>query len=211
MKNAPTTNSDEIINIDSTAPGTSFVTPGTQFEDATGRELSPDGSLDISTTIRKDSSWFFYKQKHELEYNNTAIALALELATGNVKTVADCDNLEEDGYYFPQFNNARNLKDYKRSYLPDLERYCEETGYVLTAEQEALLAKAEAMAANTVNNPEEDNAILAEVHAMLVEIGVYAPEEEPGFFDEALNKTLKGANDITYKIFGAKGFLDFFG
>ena len=211
MKSAPLTNSDEIINIDSTAPGTSFVTAGTKFEDAEGRELSPDGSIDISTTYRKDSSWFFYQQKHELEYNNTAIALALELATGNVKTVADCDNLEEDGYYFPQFNNARNLKDYKRSYLPDLERYCEETGYVLTAEQEALLAKAEAMAANTVNNPEEDNAILAEVHAMLVEIGVYAPEEEPGFFDEALNKTLKGANDITYKIFGAKGFLDFFG
>ncbi len=210
MQSAPLTNSDEIINIDSTAPGTSFVTAGTKFEDAEGRILSPDGSIDISTTYRKDSSWFFYQQKHELEYNNTAIALALELATGNVKTVADCDNLEEDGYYFPQFNNARNLKDYKRSYLPDLERYCEETGYVLTAEQEAVLAKAEEMTKNTVNNPEEDNAILAEVHDMLVEIGVYAAEEEPGFFDKALNEGLKAANDITYKIFGAKGFLDFF-
>lgn len=210
MESAPLTNSDEIINIDSTAPGTSFVTAGTRFEDTEGRELSPDGSIDISTTYRKDSSWFFYQQKHELEYNNTAIALALELATGNVKTVADCDNLEEDGYYFPQFNGARNLKDYKRSYLSDLERYCKETGYVLTEEQKAVLAKAEEMANNTVNNPETDNAVLAEVHAMLVEIGVYQAEEEPGFFDKALNTVLKGANDITYKIFGAKGFLDFF-
>jgi len=211
MKSAPLTNSDEIINIDSTAPGTSFVTVGTKFEDTEGRILSPDGSIDISTTYRKDSSWFFYQQKHELEYNNTALALALELATGNVKTVSDCDNLEEDGYYFPQFNGARNLKDYKRSYLPDLERYCNETGYTLTAEQEAVLAKAEAMSKNTVNNPEADNPVLEEVYEMLVEIGVYTEDEEPGFFDKALNKVLKGANDITYKIFGAKGFLDFFG
>ncbi len=210
MKSASLTNSDEIINIDSTAPGTSYVTYGTKFEDTEGRELSPDGSLDISTTLRKESSWFFYQQKHELEYNNTAIALALELATGNVKTVSDCDNPDEDEFYFPQFNGARNLKDYKRSWLPDLERYCKETGYTLTAEQENILAKAEAMAENPINNPEVDEPILQEVHDMLVEIGVYSPEEEPGFFDKALNKTLKSANDITYKIFGAKGFFDFF-
>lgn len=211
MKSAPLTNSDEIINIDSTAPGTSFVTAGTKFEDTEGRILSPDGSIDISTTYRKDSSWFFYQQKHELEYNNTAIALALELATGNVKTIYDCDNPEEDEFYFPQFNGARNLKNYKRSYLPDLERYCNETGYVLTAEQEAVLAKAEAMTKNTINNPEVDEPVIEEVYDMLVEIGVYAEGEEPGFFDNALNTVLKGANDITYKIFGAKGFLDFFG
>ena len=211
MKSAPLTNSDEIINIDSTAPGTSFVTAGTKFEDTEGRILSPDGSIDISTTYRKDSSWFFYQQKHELEYNNTALALALELATGNVKTVADCDNLEEDGYYFPQFNGARNLKSYKRNYLPDLERYCEETGYTLTAEQEAVLEAAEKMASNTVNNPEVDDPYVEDVYDMLVEIGVYTAEEEPDFFDEALNKGLKGANDIVYKIFGAKGFLDLFG
>lgn len=207
MKNAPLTNSDEIINIDSTAPGTSFVAAGTTFSDTEGRELSPDGSLDISTTIRKDASWFFYGQKHELEYNNTALALAIELALGNVKTVADCDNLEEDGLYFPQFNDARNLKPLKW-YKEDVERFCKETGYVLTPEQEAVFAKADAMADSTVNNYEADNAVLAEVEAMLVEIGVYEAEGEPGFFDKALNTTLKGANDITYKIFGAKGFLD---
>ena len=210
MKNAPITNSDEIININSTAPGTSFVTPGTAFETTEGRELSPDGSLDISTTIRKDASWFFYQQKHELEYNNTAIALALELATGSIKTVADCDNLAEDGVYFPQFNDARNLKPLTRSYLPDLERYCDETGYVLTAEQEAVLAKAEAMTQSTVNDYEADNAVMDEVHAMLVEIGVYEADAEPGVFDAVLNNALKAANDLTYKVFGAKGFLDWF-
>lgn len=208
MKNAPITNSDEIINIDSTAPGTSFVTPGTTFADTTGRILSPDGSLDISTTYRKDSSWFFYQQKHELEYNNTALALALELATGHVKTVYDCDDLAEDGIYFPQFNDARNLKPLTRSYLPDLERFMKETGYELTDSQKEILAKAEAMTESTVNDYEADNAVMDEVHAMLVEIGVYEADSEPSGFDIFLNDALKGANDVTYKLFGAKGFLD---
>ncbi len=209
MKNAPLTNSDEIINIDSTAPGTSFVAAGSKFADTKGRELSPDGSIDISTTYRKDASWFFYGQKHELEYNNTALDLAIELATGNIKTVSDCDNLEEDGYYFPQFNGARNLKPLKNSYLPDLERYCKNTGYVLTADQQAILDKADAMTKSTVNNYEADNAIIEEVRAMLIEIGVYEPDAEPETFDKILDGALKGANDITYKIFGAKGYLDF--
>ncbi len=210
MKNAPLTNSDEIINIDSTAPGTSFVAAGTKFADTEGRELSPDGSIDISTTYRKDASWFFYQQKHELEYNNVAIALAIELATGNIKTVADCDNLEEDGYYFPQFNGARNLRDFKRYNLSDLERYCSETGYVLTPEQQAVIDAAEEMANNPICNPEVDDPYLAAVDSMLKEIGVYGADEEPSFGDKALNAILKGANDLTYKIFGAKGFLDFF-
>ncbi len=209
MKSATTTNSDEIINISSTAPGTSYVAAGSKFTDTQGRELSPDGSIDISTTYRKDSSWFFYEQKHELEYNNTALALALELAAGNIKTVSDCDNLTEDGYYFPQFNAARNLKPLTKSYLPDLEKYCEETGYVLTADQQAILDKAEAMTMSTVNDYEADNAVIEEVRLMLIDIGVYAPDEEPKFIEEAFGSVLKGANDTTYKLFGAKGFLDF--
>lgn len=208
MKSAPVTNSDEIINISSTAPGTSYVTPGTTFEDKENRIISPDGSLDISTTYRKDSSWFFYGQKHELEYNNTALALALELATGNIKTIYDCDNLEEDGEYFPQFNGARNLKRLTKNYLPDLEKYCASTGYILTSEQQAVVDKAYAMMQSTVNDYDADNAVIEEVRQLLIEIGVYNADEEPGFFDNLLNNSLKGANDLTYKIFGAKGFLD---
>ena len=209
MKNAPTTNSDEIINIDSTAPGTSFVPYGQKFEDTKGRTLSPDGSLDISTAYFKDSSWYFYEQKHELEYNNTALSLALNLATGEVKTVKDCDDAKKDKYYYPQFNNARNLKPLVRNYIPDLERYCTENNYTLTKEEKAVLTKADNMMKSTANNPEKDNAIIAEVREMLVNIGVYAPDGEPDKAEEFFNKLMKGANDLTYKIFGAKGFLDF--
>ncbi|MBO5360764.1 MAG: hypothetical protein J6B25_07990 [Clostridia bacterium] len=208
MKNAPLTNSDEIINIDSTAPGTSFVAYNEKFTDTAGRELSPDGSIDISTTIRKDASWFFYKQKHELEYNNVAIALALELATGHVKTVADCDNLEEDGYYFPQFNGARNARNYLRYNLPDLERYCKETGHTLTAEQQAVLDAADKVLENPICDPEKDDPALNAVEDMLVDMGIYDAPSEPSQSDKILNDVLKGINDFTYKVIGPRGFLD---
>ena len=207
MKSSPVTNSDEIINIDSTAPGTSFVPYGTQFEDTDGRELSPDGSLDISTCLYKDSTWYFFEQKHELEHNNTALSLALNLATGHVTTVDSCDDPAGE-YYYPQFNNARNLKPLKW-YKEDLEKYCEETGYVLTAEQEAILKEADAMTKCTVNDVEKDNAVMDKVHDMLVEIGVYEPESEPSTMDNILNFSLKGLNDVVYLVFGAKGFVDF--
>ena len=207
MKNSPITNSDEIINIDSTAPGTSFVPYGTQFEDTNGRELSPDGSLDISTCYYKDSTWYFYEQKHELEHNNTALSLALNLATGHVTTVDSCDDPNGE-YYYPQFNNARNLKRLNW-YKEDLQKYCEETGYVLTAEQEAILKEADAMTMITVNDVENDEAVMDKVYDMLVEIGVYEPEAEPSTIDNILNFGLKGLNDIVYLVFGAKGFVDF--
>ena len=207
MKSAPTTNSDEIINIDSTAPGTSFVPFGTKFEDTKGRELSPDGSIDISTCIYKDSTWYFYEQKHELEHNNTALSLALNLATGHVTTVDSCDDPNGE-YYYPQFNGARNLKPLKW-YKEDLQRYCDETGYVLTADQKAILKEAEEMTKKTVNDFEKDNEIIEKVHNMLVEIGVYEPEPEPDVMDNVLNFALKGLNDFVYFVFGPKGFADF--
>ena len=207
MKSSPTTNSDEIINIDSTAPGTSFVPYGTTFEDTEGRELSPDGSLDISTCYYKNSTWYFYEQKHELEHNNTALSLALNLATGHVTTVDSCDDPEGE-YYYPQFNEARNLKRLNW-YKEDLQNYCDETGYVLTAEQEAILQEAEEMTKRTVNDVENDEAIMDKVNDMLVEIGVYEPEAEPSDAEKVLNIGLKGLNDVVYLIFGAKGFVDF--
>lgn len=208
MENGPITNSDEIINIDSTAPGTSYVPYNEKFEDTEGRILSPDGSIDASTCYYKETTWYFYQQKHELEYNNTALSLALNLATGHVTDVDSCSDPNGE-YYYPQFNGARNLKPLKW-YEEDLERFCKETGYVVKAEDEAVFAKAYAMKSNTVNDPAKDDAVLDEVNERLIEIGVYEPEKEPEFMDKVLNAGLKGLNDITYLVFGPKGFFDFY-
>ena len=206
MNSAPKTNSDEVINIDSTAPGTQYVTPGTTFESTDGRVLSPDGSIDISKTYYKDSSWFFYKQKHELEYDNTAISLAIELALGRIKTVADCDNAEEDGFYYPQFNGARNLKKFN-GYVEELDNYCKETGYKLTAEQQKVYDDAMAMKESTINDFDKDNALIADFRAILVDLGLEAddtPTTADGIF-AAIGDVLTG---VAMFIFGPKGYFD---
>ena len=205
---AEKTNSDEIINIGSTAPGTSAVPYNQKFTDTAGRRLSPDGSIDVSTAYFPDSCWYFKGQKHQLDYNNTAISLALELAIGNIETVYDCDNLEEDGLYYPQFNEMRDQKSLIKSYIPDLDKYCAETGYVLTAEEQKTYDKAKAMLACTVNNPEYDDAVAAEFEQMLYDIGVYA---QPTFGEKAekvLYKVLHIADMALYVVLGANGYFD---
>ena len=207
MYHADKTNSDEIINIDSTAPGTRFVACGLQFEDEEDRVLSPDKSIDIAGTWNRDSSWFFRKQNHELQGNNTAIRLAINLALGKVKTVTDC--ADPDGaYYFPQFNGSRDVSRLEENYLPALKRYLAGGG-TLTAEQQTLYDDVIAMMNSNVNDREADDALIGQFYDMLVELGIYeTKEEKESSFDSFFTRTLKKSNDITYSLFGAKGFLD---
>ena len=208
MYHAARTNSDEIINVDSTAPGTSYVAYDKQFEDEDGRELSPDKSIDVSTTWNKEASWFFRGQKHELEFNNTAIRLAIDLALGNVKTVADCADPAGE-YYYPQFNGARYVRELTDDYIPALEKYLAE-GHTLTAEQQALYDETVAMVNSTVNDFDADNALMEEFYQMLVELGLYdAPQEKGDRLADFFTDVMKKGNDTTYQLFGAKGFLDF--
>ena len=112
-------------------------------------------------------------------------------------------------YYFPQFNGARNTRAVTEDYLPALEKYLAK-GNTLTAEQQALYEKTAAMVNSNVNDYEADNALIEEFYQMLVDLGIYdAQAEQNSRFDDFFNRTLKKSNDITYQLFGAKGFLDF--
>ncbi|HHU84455.1 MAG TPA: alpha/beta hydrolase [Clostridiales bacterium] len=202
MKHAATINSDEIIDISSTAPGTSFVSPNEQFED--GIRLSPDKTIDAGTAYYPDHCWYFYKQKHELEQNNTALKLAIELALGNITSVADCDS-EDDALYFPQFNGARNLKELTRDYLPTYLEWAQ--SHTPTDTQQALYEEVLAMMDNTANNYEEDNVLIDEFYDMLVEIGLKAPRtaKKESLFEKFMRQT----NDLIASTTGSKGYLDF--
>gem|GEM_PF-412060 len=208
MHSAERTNSDEIINISSTSPGTEFVAYNEAFTDTEGRVLSPDGSIDIANTLYKDSSWYFYKQKHELENNNTALSLAISLAMGEIRTVSDCDNLEEDGIYFPQFNGARDIRSLKRDFIPEYEAYIRSGGQV-TEEQAAVYEAAKAMMNNTVNDYDADNALIIEFYNVLVALGIETPSAPATGFNKFLTDALSKNNSFINAVFGSKGFLDF--
>lgn len=211
MKTANTTNSDEIIQIESTATGATCVGAGKQFDSAylnnhDAKYISPDKSVDISTCFFPNRVWLFERQKHELENNNTALKLAFEIACGKI------DNNEQNTEKYPIFNDSRDLKRLKRNYIPDLERWLESN--TPTAEQRALIDSntqaVNEMMAKTVNNRAADDEIIGKYYDMLVTLGVYSAPQEPSGFDKALNDGLKKANDFVYKTWGPKGFFQLF-
>ena len=210
-----TTNSDEIIQISSTAPGTSFVPAGQKFDDAyiadPAHNVSPDGSIDASTCYFEDTSWYFEGQKHELTDNNTALSLAFEIALGNIHSVADC----EDTY--PQFNESRFVRRLTRDYLPDAATIDRSTLEPADAAKlDKAVADAEAMMARTLNDRDADDEIIFALKDLLIELNVkyniwedrYQPEVEDPTMD-AVELVLGVVSDVLLKIFGKKGFADF--
>ncbi len=132
----------------------------------------------------------------------------MELALGSVKTVADCDDPNTDACYFPQFNGARNIRDLTRDYIPAYKAYIANGGTV-TEDQAALYQACVDMLARTVNDYENDMRLIEDFHDMLVAIGAMPKPDEPSGFSRFFNSSMEKGNSLIYRIFGAKGFLDF--
>ena len=213
MRSAQTANADEIIQIASTAPGTTSA-PFDGTLGYTGKYVSPDGTIDLSTSYNPDRTWCFYLQKHELEYNNTALRLALDISTGRVKSAAAAADT------YPQFNESRNVKRLLRgdnTYLIRLQRFIDENkANTAQAENVALaqdaLDQCNAMMAETHNNRKADDAVIENARQVLIKLGLEEPDKDdtPSSFSAFVDKTLKKLSDKTYEIFGAQGFIDKF-
>lgn len=137
MESASENDTDGVIQISSTTPGT---------------KLNPDGSIDPASAYFADHSWYFDGQKHELGTNNTALRLAFDIALGDIEDI--------NGKY-PQFNKARDIKDLyilidKAKELLSSRR--------LDMKKEAMISSAlknaEAMLDNIINNPQKDNEVI---------------------------------------------------
>ena len=210
-----TTNSDEVIQISSTAPGTTYVPAGTKFDDAyladPAHHCSPDGSIDVSTTYYEKTSWFFEGQKHELTDNNTALNLAFEIALNKIKSIDDCKDT------YPQFNKSRDTRRLVRDYLPDAKSI--DLTKLEKADADKLskcIADAEAMLANTHNDRAADDAVIAALLAELKEVNAkynlfersYLPDAEPSVALGILTVVLKYTSRLLIRIFGKYGFAD---
>ncbi len=166
FETADITNSDEIIQISSTATGATYVTPGQKVEAAgDAKYVSPDGSVDLSTCFFPDNVWLFEGQKHELENNNTALRLALDLAQGKIKSVDDENNI------YPRFNGARNLKKLNRDYLPALYSYIASKAIPekLSADRQKVITDFNAAPA--------DKANADALFGLMVQLGIYAADD----------------------------------
>ena len=166
LQNADRVNSDEIIEISSTAPGAVAAPPGQKLPRTERELLSPDGGVSLGTALFPENTWLFYRQKHELEYNNVAVTLALRLALGQIGSVRDCADPAKPELYYPQFNFARNNKTLVTELLPKLDAWLKNGGR-LSEEQTRLVEDVKAAMRSNAVDPEAEAALNARFARMV--------------------------------------------
>ncbi|MBE6800121.1 MAG: hypothetical protein E7529_02845 [Ruminococcaceae bacterium] len=210
MKSSLTTNSDAIIDIDSTTLGATYAPAGEILPDeilfADDAIISPDGSIDISTCAFPENVWLFEGQHHEVGRNDVVLSLVGKLITGEIKSVNDMSDA------YPQFNGNRNTKNITRWYLEEAEE-------VLLAEDQSMYAaedlvelqaaydEAQALLQNTICDATEAEAVSDRLLNALRRVGQEGEAEDQTMMN-ILGAIAKFVDDTIYKVFGGNGFSD---
>lgn len=210
MKSSLTTNSDAIIDIDSTTLGATYAPAGEILPDnilfSKDAIISPDGSIDISTCAFPENVWLFEGQHHEVGRNDVVISLIGKLITGEIKSVNDMADK------YPQFNGNRNTKNLTRWYLEEAEE-------VLNAEDQSMYApediaelqaaydEANALLDNTICDSTEAEAVTDRLLNALRRVGQEGEAEDTTAID-ALAVIAEFVDDTIFKVFGGNGFSD---
>ena len=210
MKSSLTTNSDAIIDIDSTTLGATYAPAGEILPDdilfADDAIISPDGSVDISTCAFPKNVWLFEGQHHEVGRNDVVISLIGKLITGEIKSVDDMSDK------YPQFNGNRNTRNITRWYLEEAEE-------VLFAEDQSMYApedivelqaaydEAKALLENTICEASEAEAVTDRLLNALRRVGQEGEASDDSMMD-MLAVVAKYIDDIIYQVFGGNGFSD---
>lgn len=210
MKSSLTTNSDAIIDIDSTILGAKYVPAGEILPDdmlfAENAIISPDGSVSLTDAPFAKNCWLFEGQHHEVGRNDVVISLIGKLITGEIKSVDDMS----DSY--PQFNGNRNTKNLTRWYL-------EEAAEVLEAEDKSMYTQADldelqaavdeanALLENTICDADEAAAVSDRLLNALRRVGKEGEAEDETMMN-VLGAIAKFVDDTIFKVFGGNGFSD---
>ena len=122
--------------------------------------ISPDRTIDATTCLLPDRTWFFRNQIHDdIAYNDVALEIAKRVLSDD-----SFDSVHADPAY-PQFNGSRNIRKIKYNLLPKAK---EADRSALSAEQvkalDEAIALTEALFANTII---VDNSETKEVEAKL--------------------------------------------
>ena len=213
MKSSLTTNSDAIIDIDSTSLGATYAPAGEVLSEEyiaqnNSKYISPDGSIDASTCLFPDNVWFFHGQHHEVGRNDVVIKLIAKLASNQINSTADMPE------QFPQFNGNRNTRNITRWYLEEAElvfaEYAEDPSLYNAEDIEelrAVYAEAEEYLENTICEPTSAKALLERFEYALYRVGVGSAPADTST-DEALEIIAKFLDETIYGVFGAEGFSD---
>ena len=210
MNSSKTTNSDAIIDIDSTTLGARYAKAGEILADEIlfddNAIVSPDGSIDVSTCLFPENVWLFHGQHHEVGRNDVVISLIGKLITGEIKSTADMSD------EYPQFNGNRNTRNIRRWYLEEAEE-------VLFAEDQSMYAEADLLELQdayaealllldtTICDPAVADATTDRLLNALRRVGVEG-EAADETTDKILEEVCKFLDDTIFSVFGGGGFSD---
>lgn len=177
--------------------------------------IDPHNLIDASTGLLPDHTFYFYNAPHERTGNNDIVMkLVVELLTDpafeNVYTYPD---------RFPQFNTGRNSKGVIRNVANAKALLEDETiDPAIRSELDDVIARAEALIADTACTPEEVAKLSscdAEINAIRRFISTGSYEEIPSTEDKAeeffiglLTDVLYAVHTVQYAITGGGGFFD---
>ncbi len=212
-------NADGIIHIDSTGMGAhtcpasemfgdDYTSTGANCTNPSHNHISPDRTLDASTSIIPEQSFYFYEQDHEATArNNIIMNLAIDLLTD--KSITD---IYSDPRY-PQFMYARDTRGFFANEVPDAQEIIEQSylyDYQLVYDTQAVLDRAYYMEQNGFVTTQEVNEIKAELYDCLVRADKRTEKtNDNAELEKYLYMLLKAASDGVYEYYGPIGFSDF--
>lgn len=208
-------NCDGIIPISSTTLGASCVPAGSRFDRAyldaaDPKYISPDKSVDASTCLFPDRTWFFDKQHHEVGRDDKILRLVCAIVGG---LADDVDSMPE----FPQFNVGRYTRPLIRSdggYVFRSQEVLNDPSGKYTDEQKAHVRAAYddtlAMLADMKGGNEKALEVRIELQDALADVGVgdrYQSDDTP--FRGFLEQVMKFLNDRVMARVGGQGYFEY--
>ena len=154
--------SDTIIGTVSESMGATVAPLGDVLPDTDAKYRSPDGTIDASTSLEPDRTWFFKNQQHDgIAYNDVALEIAKKILTEPEFNSVFSDER------FPQFNNARSAGRIKK-YIMKAEQKL--TGFVNNPDEiEKAIADAKKFLDNTIVPECGDAVVLAKLKSAIGE------------------------------------------
>lgn len=212
MSSSGKVNSDGIINLSSTALGTTGTVGGATIAkqahdnpDYPGYSyLSPDGTIDISTAVLPDNTWVFLKQYHEVGNNDVVLNLAKALLLGEI------ENVHSNPEKYPQYNYFCNTKTLRRWRINDGKEALKKTDLSEEdrAEIVAAIAQAEAVLEMTVADQTAVEAAQARLDTILYKVGQLTPPKEESKLAPGLEKFFESMSWMLYKTLGGGSVYD---
>lgn len=212
MSSSGKVNSDGIINLSSTALGTTGTVGGVTIAkqahdnpDYPGYSyLSPDGTIDISTAVLPDNTWVFLKQYHEVGNNDVVLNLAKALLLGEI------ENVHSNPAKYPQYNYFCNTKTLRRWRINDGKEALKKTDLSEEdrAEIVAAIAQAEAVLEMTVADQSAVEAAQTRLDTILYKVGQLTPPKEESKLAPGLEKFFESMSWMLYKTLGGGSVYD---